>query len=340
MAATTLSSGRRVIGLVVASVAAASLLTGCFERDFGRGELADINDDGRAVGRLIDDDGSGNEATRVVAVDTATGAEQVLHLPSGWSLPDVLPVGIADDGTVYGNAADESGSVGVRWTPATGEVEVLPDAGFELVLVNTVSDGGIAGGLGRGGGVEAPLLWIGDDVVDLSALPGAPVQVQGDAWVTAVNDHRQVVGRAWYGGDYFQFTWDPTSGFRLRPGSDISLGAVNDDGVVVGSFTEAGIQRPAWYDWATLTPHVIDDRGSASGVNDSGMAVGQVWRPDGKGSQQLIPACIELSTGELSELSRSADERAVTLNDAGAVVGIGHGRAGMWNPGSCVPSSG
>ena len=325
------SARRRTIGAIVGLVAAASLLTGCFDRDFGRGELVDINDDGIAVGGV---------ENRTVTVDTANGHQQALPLPIASRYTDPQEVGIDNDGTVFGTVSNDFGEiVGFRWTPATGVTEVLPQADFDWVLVRAVSDGGIVGGLGGRDGVTRPVIWTGDRIVDLGDRPDAPDELTREAWVEAVNDDGQVIGGARSGDTTYNFTWDAATGFRLRPVADGAMSDINEAGVIVGSaFTASGVERPAWYDWATLTSHPIDDRGSLYSLNDQGMAVGRVVRADADGTERSVPVCAELSSGELSELPNGAGKRAVAINDAGAVVGSWMHRAGIWKPGTCAPT--
>jgi len=332
---------RRTVAAVCAVLATSALLSGCFDTDFGGGDMAVINDDGVAVGMIRVRDEVGNVRTETVAIDTESGDRTVFAPPGGWPYTMPTPTGLADDGMVIAVAAQGFLPVGLRWWPATGEVELAPQGQFEATFLGTVSDGGIAGGYGRDGDAVTPILWDGDEVVDLSAVPGAPVAKLGNAQVVAVNDHRQVVGRAIFDGVLHLFTWDAATGFRFRPYEDGQLSAINDDGVIVGSTFDAGIgqYRQAWYDWATLTPHPLDELGLLREVNDRNMAVGTAIRFE-DGTAVGYEVCADLTAGSVTDLRDGKGYFAADLNDAGAVVGNGSSRAGMWNPGTCVPSSG
>jgi len=322
-------------------LASAALLSGCFDQDFGGGSLTAINDDGVAVGSIRARDEVGNVRDETVAINTETGSRTVFAAPAGWPYGTPTPTGIADDGMVVAVTASGSVPVGLRWWPASRAIELAPLGRLDGIYLGTVSDGGIAGGYGRHGDALVPILWDGDEIVDLSAVPGAPVDKLEHAQVVAVNDHRQIIGTAIFDGVLHVFTWDAATGFRFRPYENGQLSALDDDGVIVGSAFDAGVDqyRQAWYDWATLTPHPLGEYGLLRAVNDRNMAVGTAVRFEGA-SVVGVEVCADLTTGEVTPLRDGKGVFAADINDAGAVVGGGHSRAGMWNPGTCVPSPG
>ena len=81
-------------------LATAALLSGCFDQDFGGGDMTAINDDGVAVGSIRARDEVGNVRSETVAIDTETGKRTVFEAPAGWRYGTPIPTGIADDGMV------------------------------------------------------------------------------------------------------------------------------------------------------------------------------------------------------------------------------------------------
>ena len=229
-------------------------------------------------------------------------------------------------------------------------------------FASAVSDNGYVAGCSNtpNGDVHA-FLWHDGRMVDLAAASGTS---GGASCGLAVNDRGVVAGRVANGE---LVVWNGTSVTSLGVTGDI--GAINNSGLVVGSYAEGSVKRAfAWQDGvlrdlgapgatASLAT-AVNARGEivgqanghaflyrdgtfvdlgtlggaasiAKGINDRGEVVGMASDPHG------VPTAF-LYSGSMRALAGPGDSAGVDISDRGLVVASGEGYYGYLVSGSDV----
>ncbi len=227
---------------------------------------------------------------------------------------------------------------------------------------SAVSDHGyVAGCSNLANGEVHAFLYHDGSMVDLAQASGS---AEGNSCGLAVNDHGVVAGRSGTGG---LVLWNGASVTPLGVNGDV--GAINDAGIVVGSYTGATGQRAfEWRDGvlhdlgapgeATSVATAVNARGDivgqanghaflfrdgafldlgtlggsasiAKGINDRGDIVGMA--SDARGVSTAF-----LYAGSMQALAGPADSAGVDISDRGMVVASGEGYYGYIVSGSDV----
>jgi len=227
---------------------------------------------------------------------------------------------------------------------------------------SAVSDNGyVAGCSNVANGEVHAFLWHDGTMLDLAAVSGT---AGGASCGLAVNDHGVVAGRA---GNGALVVWNGPSVAALGVTGDI--GAINDSGLVVGGYDDAGVKRAfAWQDGvlrdlgapsaSASSATAVNARGEivgqanghaflyrdgaffdlgtlggaasiAKGINDRGEVVGMASDPHG------VPTAF-LYSGSMQALAGPGDSAGVDISDRGLVVASGEGYYGYLVSGSDV----
>jgi probable HAF family extracellular repeat protein len=222
-------------------------------------------------------------------------------------------------------------------------------------------DGDVAGCSNTSNGEVHAFLWHRGTMVDLAA---ASAMTGGASCGLAVNDRGVVAGRA---ADGELVVWDGASATSLGVTGDV--GAINDSGLVVGSYDDAGVARAfAWQDGVLRdlgAPRTTSSRATAvnargdivgqagghaflyrdgafvdlgtlggaasiaKGINDRGEVVGMASDAHG------VPTAF-LYAGSMQALAGPGDSAGVDISDRGLVVASGEGYYGYLVSGSDV----
>lgn len=155
----------------------------------------------------------------------------------------VLPTGISADGTtVVGNTADVLNTRPVRWTAATGAVDIGPPDQSSYAYAGAANaDGSVIVGFDTGPGGATPVgsRWTASN--GYQALPLPPGA--SNAYANGVNaDGSVVVGHAGIGTAFRAYRWTSGSGYQLLPVAagytgEWGTGVSADGSVVVGNHT-------------------------------------------------------------------------------------------------------
>jgi probable HAF family extracellular repeat protein len=222
-------------------------------------------------------------------------------------------------------------------------------------------DGYVAGCSNTANGDVHAFLWHDGAMVDLAAASGTTA---GASCGLAVNDRGVVAGRS---GTGELTVWNGTSVTSLGVEGDI--GAINDAGLVVGSYAQGSLRRAfAWQDGTlhdlgapsatSSLATAVNARGEivgqanghaflyrdgafvdlgtlggaasiAKGINDRGEVVGMASDPHG------VPTAF-LYSGSMRALAGPGDSAGVDISDRGLVVASGEGYYGYLVSGSDV----
>lgn len=178
-------------------------------------------------------------------------------------------------------------------------------------FASAVSDNGYVAGCSNtpNGDVHA-FLWHDGRMVDLAAASGTS---GGASCGLAVNDRGVVAGRSDAGE---LVVWNGTSVTSLGVKGDI--GAINDAGLVVGSYSDGTVPRAfAWQDGVLRDLGTV---GSATAVNSRGDIVGQA---NGHAFLYRDGAFVDLGTlGGTASIAKG-------INDRGEIVGMASDSRGV-----------
>ncbi len=295
----------------------------------GRASSAnDVNDAGWVVGSI-----GGQPALWIVDADGGVSSTEVLSGPGAVEAGGALAVNGA--GTVVGWRRTDT----VRpllWSRSGGAVDLPLPPDLASGIAFGLNDAGHIVGGGAPGPEFSPtsggrvLLWVLDAdggppaVSDLGSFGGE------GAVGRAINEHGDVAGMVWQGGEVYSFL-QKGDGLEQLPLQTEAL-AVNGEGKVAGSWSgQAAL-------WASGSMLAIGPVGSvARDINDADVIVGEVFGPVESGQGFGFVRTAE-AIRFLEGLSTIDGTRAHGVNGSGVIVGesyvpsAGASEAVLWIP--------